>query len=58
MAYMLKTVTFIVILEQKHDILTLICELFVCFKKIFWVIITIFAKNLTFKQVLDQLYTY
>ena len=44
MAYMLKTVTFIVTLERNHDILTLICELFVCLKKNFWVIITIFAK--------------
>ena len=37
MAYLLKTVTFIVILdlERNHDILTLICELFVCFKKAF-----------------------
>ena len=35
MAYMLKTVTFIVILERNHDILTLICELFACFKKRF-----------------------
>ena len=33
MAYML-TVTFIVILERNHDILTLICELFVCSKSV------------------------
>ena len=35
MAYMLKTVTFIVIPERNHDILTLICELFVGFEKCF-----------------------
>ena len=57
MAYMLKTVTFIVTLERNHDILTLICELFVCFKNILGHYYDL-CKNLTFKQVLDQLYTY
>ena len=54
MAYMLKTVTFIVILERNHDILTIICELFVCFKKCLGHYHDL-CKNLTFKQVLHQL---
>ena len=58
MAYMLKTVTFIVILERNHDILTLICELFVCFKKNLLGHYYDLCKNLTFKQELDQLYLY
>ena len=57
MAYMLKTVTFIVILERNHDILTLMCELFVCSKSVLGHYHDL-CKNLTFKQVLYQLYTY
>ena len=52
----MKTVTFIVILERNHDILTLICELFVCFEKRFGHYHDL-CENLTFKQVLHQLYT-
>ena len=56
MAYML-TVTFIVILERNHDILTLICELYLCVSKSVLGHYHDLCKNLTFKQVLHQLYT-
>ena len=57
MAYMLKTVTFIVILERNHDILAVICELFVCFKNCLGHYHDL-CDNLTLKQVLDHLYAY